>query len=306
MAIVKCMLHISPEEQKERLIARLDDPTKRWKYNPRDLEDRALWDDYMAAYADVLERCNTDAAPWHVVPADRKWYRNWAITQLLCEQLEELGLRWPEPAFDVAEEQRRLRKFPRVRKRGSGRRRGPGARVPDREAAHDAGRLSPEPQLAAGSVQPVHEPRPGRRLRRGTIRDALHRLARRRWTRFASGARAAKYRHLLDENPGLSVDQQALLAVLMLRGRRRRVSCASAGRPAVRVPGRRDRDDAAVPDRARLRRAARAPAGAEGGALRAPAERGPRGRAGRGAPPRARGSPPRRAAPGESSGPPRA
>ena len=112
MRIVKCMLHISREEQKERLIARLDDPTKRWKYNPRDLEDRALWDDYMAAYADVLERCNTDAAPWHVVPADRKWYRNWAITQLLCEQLEELGLRWPEPAFDVAEEQQRLRDIP--------------------------------------------------------------------------------------------------------------------------------------------------------------------------------------------------
>ena len=112
MTIVKCMLHISPEEQKERLIARLEDPTKRWKYNPRDLEDRALWDDYMAAYADALERCDTDAAPWHVVPADRKWYRNWAITRLLCEQLEELGLRWPEPAFDVAEELQRLRNIP--------------------------------------------------------------------------------------------------------------------------------------------------------------------------------------------------
>jgi PPK2 family polyphosphate:nucleotide phosphotransferase len=112
MRIVKCMLHISREEQKERLIARLEDPTKRWKYNPRDLEDRALWDDYMAAYADALARCDTDAAPWHVVPADRKWYRNWAITQLLCEQLEELGLAWPEPAFDVPEELQRLRDIP--------------------------------------------------------------------------------------------------------------------------------------------------------------------------------------------------
>jgi len=110
--VVKCFLHISREEQRERLLARLDDPTKRWKYNPRDLEDRALWDDYMAAYADVLERCHTDAAPWHVVPADRKWYRNWAITQLLCEQLEELGLAWPGPAFDVAEELQRLRDIP--------------------------------------------------------------------------------------------------------------------------------------------------------------------------------------------------
>jgi PPK2 family polyphosphate:nucleotide phosphotransferase len=112
MRIVKCVLHISREEQKERLLARLEDPTKRWKYNPRDLEDRALWDDYMAAYDDVLERCNTEAAPWHVVPADRKWYRNWAITNLLCEQLEALALRWPEPDFGVEEEQRRLLEIP--------------------------------------------------------------------------------------------------------------------------------------------------------------------------------------------------
>ena len=112
MQVVKCMLHISREEQKERLLARLEDPTKRWKYNPRDLEDRALWDEYMAAYDDALERCSTDAAPWHVVPADRKWYRNWAITQLLCEQLEGLGLGWPEPDYDVDEERRRLREIP--------------------------------------------------------------------------------------------------------------------------------------------------------------------------------------------------
>ena len=112
MRIVKCVLHISREEQKERLLARLEDPTKRWKYNPRDLEDRALWDDYMAAYDDLLARCNTEAAPWHVVPADRKWYRNWAITNLLCEQLEALALRWPEPDFDVEEEQRRLLEIP--------------------------------------------------------------------------------------------------------------------------------------------------------------------------------------------------
>ena len=112
MRIVKCVLHISREEQKERLLARLEDPTKRWKYNPRDLEDRALWDDYMAAYDDVLARCNTEAAPWHVVPADRKWYRNWAITNLLCEQFEALAMGWPEPDFDVEEEQRRLLEIP--------------------------------------------------------------------------------------------------------------------------------------------------------------------------------------------------
>ena len=63
----------------------------------------------MVAYADALERCSTEAAPWHIIPADRKWYRNWAITQLLCEELEGLGLEWPEADFDVAEELRRVR-----------------------------------------------------------------------------------------------------------------------------------------------------------------------------------------------------
>jgi PPK2 family polyphosphate:nucleotide phosphotransferase len=102
--IVKCFLHISPEEQRERLLARLDDPTKHWKYRPGDLDDRALWDDFQRAYGDAIERCSTDAAPWYVVPADRKWYRNWAISRLLIERLEELGLGWPVATFDVAEQ----------------------------------------------------------------------------------------------------------------------------------------------------------------------------------------------------------
>jgi PPK2 family polyphosphate:nucleotide phosphotransferase len=106
--IVKCYLHISAAEQKERLLARLDDPTKRWKFNPGDLDDRDRWDDYVAAYGDAIERCNTDAAPWYVVPADRKWYRNWAVTLLMIEQLEEMALRWPEPAYDVDEQRARL------------------------------------------------------------------------------------------------------------------------------------------------------------------------------------------------------
>jgi PPK2 family polyphosphate:nucleotide phosphotransferase len=106
--IVKCFLHISPEEQRERLLARLEDPTKHWKYRPEDLDDRALWDDYMRAYGDAIERCGTDAAPWYVVPADRKWYRNWAISNLLVERLEQLGLGWPPPRFDVAEQKRLL------------------------------------------------------------------------------------------------------------------------------------------------------------------------------------------------------
>jgi PPK2 family polyphosphate:nucleotide phosphotransferase len=102
--IVKCFLHISPEEQRERLLARLDDPTKYWKYRPGDLEDRALWDDFQRAYGDAIERCSSAAAPWYVVPADRKWYRNWAISRLLCERLEELGLGWPAATFDVDEQ----------------------------------------------------------------------------------------------------------------------------------------------------------------------------------------------------------
>ena len=108
MRIVKCFLHVSQDEFCRRQRARLDDPTKHWKYNPGDLEDIGLWNDYLAAYADALERCNTEQAPWYVVPADRKWYRNWAITTLLIEQLEEMGLCWPPATFDVAEERRRL------------------------------------------------------------------------------------------------------------------------------------------------------------------------------------------------------
>jgi PPK2 family polyphosphate:nucleotide phosphotransferase len=92
---IKCMLHISRDEQRERLLARLEDPAKRWKFNVGDIAERALWDDYMAAYQDALERCNTDVAPWFVVPADRKWYRNWAIQQLLLETLRELDPQYP-------------------------------------------------------------------------------------------------------------------------------------------------------------------------------------------------------------------
>ena len=108
LRIVKCFLHISVAEQKERLLARLDDPTKRWKFNPHDLDDRDRWDDYLAAYGDALERCNTEAAPWHLVPADPKWYRNWAVTRLVIEQLEEMALRWPKAAYDVDQQRARL------------------------------------------------------------------------------------------------------------------------------------------------------------------------------------------------------
>jgi PPK2 family polyphosphate:nucleotide phosphotransferase len=106
--LIKVMLHISPDEQKARLLARLDDPTKHWKYNPGDVDERTLWDDYRRAYEIALERCNTDAAPWHVVPADRKWYRNWAATRLLIDHLQGMGLEWPKATFDVEQERERL------------------------------------------------------------------------------------------------------------------------------------------------------------------------------------------------------
>jgi polyphosphate kinase 2 (PPK2 family) len=88
VTVVKCMLHISPQAQQERLLARLDDPAKRWKYNPGDLDVRARWADYRAAYTDALRETDADTTPWYVVPSDRKWYRNWAVAALLTEILE--------------------------------------------------------------------------------------------------------------------------------------------------------------------------------------------------------------------------
>ncbi len=106
--VVKCFLHISFEEQTKRLLARLEDPTKRWKFNPRDLDERELWPDYMAAYSRAIDRCSTDAAPWYVVPADRKWYRNWAIASLLAETFEEMDPHYPQPDLDVEAMKARL------------------------------------------------------------------------------------------------------------------------------------------------------------------------------------------------------
>jgi PPK2 family polyphosphate:nucleotide phosphotransferase len=107
--IIKCFLHISPEEQRKRLEARLLRPEKHWKYNPADLEARANWAAYQEAYAEALIRCDSDAAPWYIVPSDHKWYRNWAVSQLLLETLEQLDPGYPEPDFDVETELERVR-----------------------------------------------------------------------------------------------------------------------------------------------------------------------------------------------------
>jgi PPK2 family polyphosphate:nucleotide phosphotransferase len=105
---LKVFLHISKDEQRERLLARLDDPAKRWKFNPSDLDDRARWDDFRVAWQDAIARCSTADAPWFVVPADRKWYRNWAVSALLAETLDALDPRYPMADFDVEEMRRRL------------------------------------------------------------------------------------------------------------------------------------------------------------------------------------------------------
>jgi PPK2 family polyphosphate:nucleotide phosphotransferase len=108
VTLVKVFLHLSPWEQKERLLARLDDSAKRWKFDPADVDDRALWPAYQRAYESVLERTDADAAPWYVVPSDRKWYRNWAVGRLLLETMTDLDARLPEPAYDVSEQRDRL------------------------------------------------------------------------------------------------------------------------------------------------------------------------------------------------------
>jgi len=107
-AVVKCMLHISADTQKERLMARLEDPTKHWKYKPEDVAERLRWTEYQRAYELALERCNTEHAPWYVVPSDRKWYRNWAIGSLLLETLSRMGLSWPAVDYDIPTEKDRL------------------------------------------------------------------------------------------------------------------------------------------------------------------------------------------------------
>ncbi|MEO7981443.1 MAG: PPK2 family polyphosphate kinase [Sporichthyaceae bacterium] len=106
--VVKCFLHLSKTESRDRLLSRLDNPDKLWKFNPGDIDTRGEWGPLSEAYQDALERCSTEAAPWYVVPADRKWYRNWAIMNILVEQLEAMAVSWPPADYDVAEQRARL------------------------------------------------------------------------------------------------------------------------------------------------------------------------------------------------------
>ena len=104
--IVKVFLHISKAEQKRRFADRLEDPAKYWKYNVGDLKEREFWADYQAAYQDALTRCSTAAAPWYVVPADHKWYRDWLVANLLVDAFRDLNPTYPPASFDVAEQRR--------------------------------------------------------------------------------------------------------------------------------------------------------------------------------------------------------
>ena len=101
--ILKFMLHISKDEQRERLQQRLDQPEKRWKFDPSDLDDRARWDEFMESYEIMLRRCSTEHAPWYVVPADRKWVRNAAIAAVVRATLEEMNPHYPEVDWDPAD-----------------------------------------------------------------------------------------------------------------------------------------------------------------------------------------------------------
>ena len=107
--IIKVMLHISPGEQKARLLARLDDPTKQWKFNPGDVDERAFWNQYQDAYQTAIQRTTTDAAPWYVVPADHKWYSRLAVQDILLTHLRALNADWPAPTYDVAEQRARVK-----------------------------------------------------------------------------------------------------------------------------------------------------------------------------------------------------
>lgn len=99
--IVKVFLHISAAEQRDRLLARLKEPDKQWKFSASDIPERRYWNEYRKAYAAALGRCSTKAAPWYVIPANRKWYRNWAVSQVLIETMEGMKLTYPKPHLDI-------------------------------------------------------------------------------------------------------------------------------------------------------------------------------------------------------------
>ena len=118
--ILKFFLHISREEQLARFAQRLEDPARNWKISESDYTERALWDDYMAAFQDALQATSADAAPWYVIPADHKWFRNLAVSQIMTSTLEDLGMAFPAPSVDLEEIRRRFHAASREAQRGKG------------------------------------------------------------------------------------------------------------------------------------------------------------------------------------------
>ena len=102
VTIVKFLLYISKEEQAKRFRERLDDKTKNWKFSPEDIKERGYWDDYIRAYEEALRRCSTKNAPWYVIPANHKWFRNFAVSEILRHTLEEMDLKYPKPVSDLS------------------------------------------------------------------------------------------------------------------------------------------------------------------------------------------------------------
>jgi PPK2 family polyphosphate:nucleotide phosphotransferase len=107
--VLKFFLHVSRKEQLARLLARLDDPLKRWKFSTGDISERTLWTEYRRAYEEALARCNTRHAPWHIVPADNKWYRDLAVSEVIADTLESMHLRTPVVKLNVSRLRARLR-----------------------------------------------------------------------------------------------------------------------------------------------------------------------------------------------------
>jgi PPK2 family polyphosphate:nucleotide phosphotransferase len=103
VTILKFFLHISKDEQKRRLEKRLTNPHKNWKFDPGDLEERKCWDEYQAAFDDMLEKCSTEWAPWYVVPSDRKWFRNYVLAETIVHTMESLDMKYPEPVQGLDE-----------------------------------------------------------------------------------------------------------------------------------------------------------------------------------------------------------
>ena len=116
--ILKFFLHISKEEQLERFKQRLDDPTRRWKISEADYTEREYWDDYMAAYEDVLSKCSTADAPWFVIPADHKWFRDLAISEIIVDTMEKLGIALPAPTVDIADIRRKYHQTVKEERKG--------------------------------------------------------------------------------------------------------------------------------------------------------------------------------------------